>query len=412
MNNVYFCNNTTPIAMKKLYLILVLTVAIVMSGCTSEDLLNESLMPVSGQEYRSVDSRIDPAQAVLIADSIMRMGWPESRCMALSRFDYVTSCPKGRSVNADTLAYIINYGDGDGFVVVSADNRVEPVLAYSHNNNFSLDNQLAKTQFLDRIDNYISAARTVSAPVKAPVDPAYVYQMEPITKIMLGQREPFNKYANEGVGCSTLIGCVGIATAYMMTYSRDSVRYDDEIYHLKSIRRGYSMAPQKVRPGGNFGFISANEPLYNREQAEDYMYKMLYSVCVKVKTKFYGTEDNTNGSFASSYDARAFLLNTLKLEVTSFLAFDASDIIDLLSDKNIVYISGRHINPEFGGHAWTCDGYQYMTRADNDTKYNMYLHFNWGWNGECNGYFNGDVFIAKPGQEYQNATYFGVKIEI
>lgn len=26
------------------------------------------------------------------------------------------------------------------------------------------------------------------------------------------------------------------------------------------------------------------------------------------------------------------------------------------------------------------------------TFYSKFLHINWGWNGECNGYFNGEVF--------------------
>lgn len=54
---------------------------------------------------------------------------------------------------SDTLAYIINYPEDKGFVIVAADRKVYPILAYSDEGFFTLENEISKDCFIDGIEN-------------------------------------------------------------------------------------------------------------------------------------------------------------------------------------------------------------------------------------------------------------------
>ena len=73
-----------------------------------------------------------------------------------------------------------------------------------------------------------------------------------------------------------------------------------------------------------------------------------------------------------------------------------------------------------GAHAWVCDGYNYdysrhyyYIRDENLEWYleevrdiETYLfHMNWGWYGDCNGYFLPKVFNTQGAQQYDGTNY-------
>ena len=75
----------------------------------------------------------------------------------------------------------------------------------------------------------------------------------------------------------------------------------------------------------------------------------------------------------------------------------------LKTNYAIVYYEGfTGINGE--GHAWVCDGAHYyhlhsgipLAGGGNDIT-EIYMHFNWGWNGSYNGYFLAEVYNTAKG---------------
>ena len=44
------------------------------------------------------------------------------------------------------------------------------------------------------------------------------------------------------------------------------------------------------------------------------------------------------------------------------------------------------------GHAWVVDGYIDSVK---NNKESFYIHCNWGWRGDCNGYFLHDILNAE-----------------
>lgn len=70
----------------------------------------------------------------------------------------------------------------------------------------------------------------------------------------------------------------------------------------------------------------------------------------------------------------------------------------------------------WGGHAWVIDGYHKEIEkwyyADDNTLYktvtNYYVHCNWGWNGDLDGWFTSGLFDTTKEKEYDsenNSSY-------
>lgn len=73
-------------------------------------------------------------------------------------------------------------------------------------------------------------------------------------------------------------------------------------------------------------------------------------------------------------------------------------ILNMVSAKAVAHFRGSDYST--GGHAWVCEGgrhYEYhtacyFTNGEEDVRNTYYFYFNWGWNGDFNGYFLGDVY--------------------
>ena len=116
------------------------------------------------------------------------------------------------------------------------------------------------------------------------------------------------------------------------------------------------------------------------------------------KTFYYGT--GTDSTYIRSTMA------SLGYQTSSWVNYSESFIRNNLNDGKPMFIGGDNY---YGAHAWVVDGYdnvtyQYRTYAHpygtiiwwvdsyGDTFTNYLYHFNWGWYGENNGYYNANVF--------------------
>ncbi|NOU62085.1 Spi family protease inhibitor [Marinifilum caeruleilacunae] len=154
--------------------------------------------------------------------------------------------------NCESLFYIINYKDG-GFVIISADNRTTPILAFSDHNKFSLDgedypsglvNWLSNTKngiqsiridsieqtpgikqewdnLLNQVSNETVALKS-SRDVESRIEPSSGCEneleiIEPLVSTKWNQDSPFNTLMPiitcNGRPFKALAGCVPIAVA-------------------------------------------------------------------------------------------------------------------------------------------------------------------------------------------------------
>ena len=125
------------------------------TGCSDFDLSSEHGQSLSGMPHES--THISQSEALEIANKFL--GKPLlSRCSEQEvDFQYVITTDETRSTYtfSDTIAYVINYPDNNGFAIIASDRRVNPVLAFADEGVFTFDNEVSKVNFIDRISSYI-----------------------------------------------------------------------------------------------------------------------------------------------------------------------------------------------------------------------------------------------------------------
>lgn len=179
---------------KLLFLFYIVFCTCLFIGCTGLD-------DFQGEENQSKEHAslyISQDEAWNISQKVMKHS-PVTRATPLlsPNFSYVLNGASTRYAYVpDTLAYVINYPDNGGFTIISSDRRVYPVLGYSYEGNFSFDNEIAKSNFIDNIGSYLNAADINSAYEVGDEDFDECYSQYPKIQSSISQNSPWNKIAS------------------------------------------------------------------------------------------------------------------------------------------------------------------------------------------------------------------------
>ena len=307
--------------------------------------------------------------------------------------------------------YIFDVNGDEGYIVVSSDNRITPVLAYSFECPFNINNMSpGQADFL----NYYSESNDLADKADAEIVEAnlsewgYLLAYDPQVRairdnviatspvlldgIAWNQDWPFNSMcpAKTG-GTSNLkghapVGCVATATCQVMKY-----------WNWPS--SGTSSYTHSNWANGGNGNITVNfsNQTYNWNSIPDNpsstenteLAKICYHVGVAVKMYW-----EADGSGAQTSDVPYALKTYFKYgtDVSCKQKYSYSDanwramLKGQIDQKYPMVYSGR---PSSGdGHAWNCDGYQIRV-TDADTVESF--HMNWGWGPYGgNGYYTLD----------------------
>lgn len=296
---------------------------------------------------------------------------------------------------------------GEGFVIISSDANNPRVLGYS------LDSNLPDVQNLpDGMRDFLTEYSV--APAKA-VQSRASYNETTMGKIIVnlntapwGQRTPFNKfcYVAGGAAGSAITGCVPTAYSILMYYHKWPVA-------AKPVEVTHSGTGEKRMLGHEYDWanmLHSYSGTYTTAQADavatlmhdmGWAYEVLYSANV-TSTAFgkgegaaqfidvfkYKSNTPTPGS-ATKATIRDNTSNELWKQYIK-QSLDAGLPIPYSSTTSATG-TGRHI--------YILDGY-----TEND-----YYHFNWGWNGTGNGWFQlSDMTPLEDGSNYSNShrAYF------
>ncbi len=380
---------------------------ILLSSCSS---IEEPLSPTSNSsDERSLTQSINKSDALKIADKVLgRSASTRNIQSSIPEFEYVLNERSTRNSNIpDTLAYIINYPNDEGFVIVSSDRRVYPVLAFSKESNFRFDNEIARDNFISNIGAYMEKADESNCYDVTDFDVAGCYAALPTVKASLSQRAPWDKYViKEYPGCP--VGCVAVATALVISHSIKKMEYHGSTYYLKSIVNAINKGQNSATnaPKRSFYPFQSFEPEYTYEEAVDSMAKFLYWIGKDVNMK-YGT-DGSSAFHIDAYDLCTSLGLLNDESIRGFSSFDIIEITRLLKNDYILYLGGYEISGK-GGHAWVSDGCHYCVDQDDKTTITeTYIHCDWGWGGNGNGYYSGSVFSVSS-WNFKPTQYFAIK---
>lgn len=280
--------------------------------------------------------------------------------------------------------YILNVTNGNGFVIVSADDRALPVLGYSETGHFRSDNMPSNLQgwlqgYEDEISWVIQHAEmaddsTAQLWQKLLQDtyelPRNSRAVTPLLNTAWGQEAPYNVYCPS----NCLTGCVATAMAQVMKYwEYPTVGTGSHSYYHNTY--GTLSANFSTQYYAWFDMPNTNPPANNTSIAA-----LMYHCGVSVDMA-YGPA-STGGSGANytaisnalityfGYDEN---VNTYQKDNYTSSVWSNALINELDNGRPILYFG----TGSGGGHEFVCDGYSNSN----------YFHFNWGWSGYSDGYF-------------------------
>lgn len=300
------------------------------------------------------------------------------------------------ATNADAPFYIFNSGENDGFVIVSGDAKMRTILGYSDKGRFNEENIPLGLQGM--LKDYMSAyeyARTNDIPAYTESETTAA-PVAPMITTTWGQDDPFNRLCPEfdvfdlGVFWKSSTGCIATAMAQVMNYHK----YPNQgtgSYSYTSETNGYELSmdfSQTVFDWGNMlDVYDENSPEAAIEAVSQLMYACGIAVAMDYNTDGWGTSGAYNPDLAYALINNFGYNKGIGLYMRDYFSDEEWHSIiqkDLEAGLPIIY-SGVD---DTGGHEFILDG------SDGEG----YYHFNWGWNGDSNGYFSIDAL--SPNEDY------------
>ena len=302
-------------------------------------------------------------------------------------------------VGGTAAYYVFNVDNGQGFVIVSGDDRTTPILGYSDEGAFDadrmpanmkawLDGYVEQLQVLATMDDK-QAEKALSTPRRAPV--ATRNSIAPLITSKWDQATPYWNECPKFMASNDpdeteyelpYTGCVATSMSQIMYFYKQPAQTLAEIPAYQFTVAGdqmgvYATVQMDAQPVTNFDWAHMRDTYTG---AEDEVYTsavahlMLYAGC-SVKMQ-YGlsssgayTDDIPKGFKYFGYGSKLAFRNDYTQEAWDNLVYS-----ELAEGRPMIYNGTAGSG---GGHSFVCDGFEYGN----------YFHINWGWGGMGNGYF-------------------------
>ena len=288
--------------------------------------------------------------------------------------------------------YIFNAVDGQGFVIVSGDERAREVLGYSASGSLTEESMPCGLEMLlaiysEEIESLTTLTSSpkgegevyanVNAPKKAMATRASI---NPLLSCQWGQSSPYNGRCPTSGNSRCIVGCAATATSQVMYYwghqqGNNLPTTTIPAYTTRTLGLNCAELPAttfdwaSMKDKGSSDAAAAKLCRYVGQALQmDYGTsgsEAWGSDIGIVYRDFFGYDKHTRLVFRQDYDYDVF----------------EEMIYNEIAEGRPVVITGSYINTDgtsWGGHSFVCDGYQAS---------NGYYHINWGWNGQDDGYF-------------------------
>lgn len=327
------------------------------------------------------------------------------------------------------LAYVVNYENNGGYAILAADTKLPPVISLCDEGNFSTEGFIAFMQnsATTRTGAEINPAQEVQYAVinnslslptfgggnigvqMTGVDTTIMLKCMPLVLTKWGQYDPYNYYAPLDGNVRSLAGCVPVAGAQT----------------LASLCYHHNWRPSaEISEEFDIDWYAINRMIYADSIRFDYGSRtpatlatasLIRAVGDNVDAKYHA---NSTGAYTedlvSTYQTLGMTSATYGNENSS-PAVTQEDIFDMIVIKNYpVTTRASRVNDNgtyAGAHSFVLDGWLRLeytvlgfstseglpenvlgNRRDN-FQYNFDLvHVNFGWDGECDGYYLPDAF--------------------
>lgn len=283
--------------------------------------------------------------------------------------------------------YVYNRGTENGFVIISADDRAIPVLAYSDNGTFDISNMPENLKdwlkvYENEIKHLTDKTTESSIVVKSPAnstESSFASYISPLLgNIKWNQGAPYNNLCpviNTSTGARAVTGCVATGMAQVMKYHQWPAKGTGSNSYT-SYTNGIALSLDFSKT--TFDWSNMTDTYSSTSTATQNL---------AVATLMYNCGVAVNMDYAESSGANTKTMATAMKTYFGYdtnLQFYSRNYFDRNEWKNLLKTELNASRPVLysgysndGGHLFVCDGYD-----SNDL-----FHFNWGWGGSSNGYF-------------------------
>lgn len=299
------------------------------------------------------------------------------------------------SVPSTEQYYVFNKGQGEGFVIISGDDRTIDVLGYCDKGDFDYD-QLPPNmrEWLDDYALQIGQLQQDESIIVRDAVPTHD-KVAQLMKSTWNQGNPYNlacpNYFNLGL---SVTGCVATAMAQILYYNREKsvteTQADMPAYTTWTEHPTYGRLKVDGIPAGSpidwdnmkDSYGSATEK--QKMAVADLMHYCGVSVNMDYTNSSSGAQSyNVYTALKAYFGYGSSVRYVSYADVSSDTEWDRIIYAEMAAGRPI-YISGSNSG---GGHAFVCDGY------DGNLRY----HINWGWGGTADGYYY--LTNLTPGQQ-------------
>lgn len=327
------------------------------------------------------------AQALQIAKSFVASA-PLFRSVRSASLTLATkaTASESRSVSPITPTYYVcNVGD-KGFVIVSGDDRFNDILGYSDNGAIADMNDLPDglqywLSFLsDEMTSAINAGYEPSqAMERTVINPSK--SVAPLVKTKWNQNAPYNNKLN-----GNMTGCVATGIAQVMKYW--GYPQNGKGSHTGAYAPNFS-ADFSATTYDWANMLDVYGTGWESKAETDAVSTLMLHVGVATDMQWGKSQSATPNAYGAFALHNFFSYNpNLYIETRDHMSLGAwkALLIDQLQSGHPLCYSGMSTETGGVGHFFVCDGYDAT---------NGKFHFNWGWSGMYDGYY--DVTALKPG---------------
>ena len=290
--------------------------------------------------------------------------------------------------NTEASYFVFEPTNGEGFVLVSSQRSVAPVLGYSMTQKFDLTGAPDNLKsWLNNYDQHIKIAAAGRNRVDRKIEEQWSnlstgVQMElrgartagPLLTTSWGQSPLYNQLCpKNGMGQQAVTGCVATAMAQIMKY-----------WNYPAIGQGgIAVDDDDDASDGIAGVFSANisGTVYNWNSMPDVIdannwasiAQLMRDAGISVKMNYGTTESGAHSQEVPGAMQRFFAYQESQLlDRDDFDDDEWEDMLRNSIDNGVpVYYDGTRKDASGShSHAWVCDGYN-----------ERYFHMNWGWDG-------------------------------
>ncbi|MDP3928187.1 MAG: C10 family peptidase [Bacteroidota bacterium] len=375
--------------MKKLLLTLGLFLSILFSFAKPIDALTAKLIGQNFLTTRTNNASFKSGVTIDLAYTAMSAAQSESAKLTPANYFYVFNVTQGNGfviVSADDQALpILGYSDEVKFNATNIPNNVQKWLeAYKNEIRFIIENNLVQTEEMRQEWNALLSAKPAeNLAKKATVNPLVQtkWNQAPYENALC----PYDNVAAE----RTVSGCVATAMAQIMKYwnypakgtgnhSYNHSKYGTLSANFGSTTYNWSGMPNVLN--------SSNTAVATLMYHCGVGVEMQYDVAANGGSGAYVITSGSPITHCSEYALKTYFGYKSSLQGVKRSSYTQTQWIALM--KSELDASRPILHDGFGtggGHAFVCDGY------DN----NSFFHFNWGWGGSSDGYFS--VNALNPG---------------